>query len=44
MKDIEDVPELLQKQIIVNYLSKTYYWSVGFFMFIIGSLFGILIG
>lgn len=38
------VPEEVQRSILVEYFSRKYYLTVGFFMFIIGALFGILIG
>jgi hypothetical protein len=38
------VPEDVQRSIVVDYFSKQYYLTVGFCMFIIGTLFGILIG
>lgn len=38
------VPEDVQRSILVEYFSRKYYLTVGFFMFIVGALFGILIG
>lgn len=38
------VSEEVQRSIIIEYFSRKYYLTVGFFMFIVGTLFGILIG
>jgi hypothetical protein len=38
------VPEEVQRSVILEYFSRKYYITVGFLMFIIGTLFGILIG
>jgi hypothetical protein len=37
------VPTEVVKDIILEYLRKTYYWSVGLFSLIIGILLGIII-
>ena len=37
------IPKEIVRDIIINYLQKTYYWSVGIFSMIIGLLLGILI-
>lgn len=37
------IPDNIVKDIIINYLQKTYYWSVALGCFIIGLLVGVLI-
>lgn len=37
------VPEEVRTSIIIDYLQKTYYWSVALGCLIIGTFFGILI-
>jgi hypothetical protein len=44
LKDmIDKLPDEVKHAVIKEYLQKTYYWSVGIFSFLIGTLFGILI-
>lgn len=38
-----EVPKYVVKDIIIEYLRSTYYWSVGLFCFIIGVLLGVLV-
>jgi hypothetical protein len=37
------IPKEVVKDIIINYLKTTYYWSVGIFCIIIGILIGALV-
>jgi hypothetical protein len=37
------IPKEIIKDIIIDYLKRTYYWSVGIFCVIIGILLGVLI-
>lgn len=43
MIDINDVPREIKDKIIKNYMMKSYHWAIGMGMFVIGTLFGILI-
>lgn len=43
MKDKDTVPKEVKDQIIKEYLMKSYHWSIGFGMFLIGFLLGALI-
>jgi hypothetical protein len=38
------IPEEVQRSVILEYFSRKYYLTVGLLMFIIGTLFGTLIG
>jgi len=38
-----DVPEVVQKKIIVDYFRTTHYWSVGILSFLIGFLLGLVV-
>jgi hypothetical protein len=49
LEDFDYDPEIniisadIQKNIIIKYLSRTYYWTIGFFMFIVGFLVGVIV-
>jgi hypothetical protein len=43
MKNSYDVPKDIRDQIIKDYMMKSYHWTIGLGMFIIGVLFGALI-
>lgn len=38
-----EIPKEVVKDIIIDHLRSTYYWSVGIFCFVIGMLLGVLI-
>jgi hypothetical protein len=44
MKDSYDVPNEIKDQIIKDYMIKSYHWTIGLGMFLIGLLLGVLIG
>jgi hypothetical protein len=43
MKDSYEVSNEVKDQIIKDYLIRSYHWAIGFGMFVIGLLFGIVI-
>lgn len=40
---VEQLPPEVKRAVIKEYLQTTYYWSVGFFSFIVGVLLALLI-
>ena len=43
MKDSYEVSKEVKDQIIKDYLIKSYHWTIGLGMFVIGVLFGVII-
>lgn len=43
MKNKYDVPREVRDKIIKDYFMKSYHWTIGLGMFVIGVLFGVLI-
>jgi hypothetical protein len=43
MKDNYEVSNEVKDQIIKDYLIKSYHWTIGLGMFVIGVLFGVII-
>lgn len=43
-EEIKKISPKIKEKIIRQYLMKTYYWTVGSFMFIIGFLLGTIAG
>jgi hypothetical protein len=44
MKDSYEVSNEVKDQIIKDYMMKSYHWTIGLGMFLIGVLLGVLIG